>query len=511
MELQQDLSQLAAGVTALLRDEGLSEVTLDHYKLGWRQLDGYMRQRGITTYCEDIGNAFLQKQYDSSDLKKHQKSKVRHIKILSYYQQKGALPRPKKLQHCMSEITTGVTALMRAKQFSEVTIQDYQWIWQQLDRFMRQREIASYSEDVGNAFLQEKFGSIPRSSMTENQKKKVHYIRVLAHYQENGTLLKPDGPREIIFRGEVGAPFNDYLKEVALMKRSPETMKAYKYRINPLYCDLLKFNMRMSEITIPYLIQFLARLDNMKTPIERNHAISVVRIFIRFLCEKKHLRVNREEYWMPVLKPRRVSSAKLPSVYSAEEVERLINSVDRANPRGKRDYAMILLAARYGLRAADIVGMRYCNLDWANNKIKLFQQKTTKRIELPLSEEVGNAIIDYLKFGRPVIDEPYIFITAQAPYEKITNPTSLTDAVSRHMKKAGIGVQDRKHGAHCLRHSLASNLLALNQPMPVISEVLGHSKTSSTLVYLRVDFQQLKQCALDVPCVPSTFYENLYD
>jgi site-specific recombinase XerC len=79
------------------------------------------------------------------------------------------------------------------------------------------------------------------------------------------------------------------------------------------------------------------------------------------------------------------------------------------------------------------------------------------------------------------------------------------------MRQADIGYEERKHGPHALRHSLATNLLRSNEPMPVISEILGHSSTESTMCYLRVDFNQLKQCALEVPCVPSSFYENLYE
>ena len=235
-----------------------------------------------------------------------------------------------------------------------------------------------------------------------------------------------------------------------------------------------------------------------------------IRVFLRYLCTEKLLQNNREEYWMSILKPRSVRQPKIPSVYSREEVERLIDAIDRGNPQGKRDYAMILLAARYGLRASDIIGLRYCNLDWTNNRIVLLQQKTGKKVELPLSEEVGKAIIEYLKFGRPNVDEPYVFITAMAPYCKLTS-TGMNITITTYMRQADIGFEERKHGPHALRHSLASNLLSLNEPMPVISEILGHSATESTMCYLRVDFNQLKQCALEVSCVPSSFYENLYE
>ena len=103
---------------------------------------------------------------------------------------------------------------------------------------------------------------------------------------------------------------------------------------------------------------------------------------------------------MEVFKLKRVRARRLPSVYTKEEVEAVIAAIDRTHPQGKRDYAMVLLAARYGLRISDIIGLRFCNLDWENNRISLVQQKTGKRVTLPLSEEVGGAIIEYLQIGR---------------------------------------------------------------------------------------------------------------
>jgi integrase/recombinase XerD len=217
---------------------------------------------------------------------------------------------------------------------------------------------------------------------------------------------------------------------------------------------------------------------------------------------------NKPEYWRSILKPRSIKQPKIPSVYSREEVERLITAIDRNNAMGKRDFAMVLLAARYGLRGSDIMGLRHSNFDWPNNRIVLIQQKTKKRVELPLSEEVGSAIINYLQFGRPEVDEPYIFLTAKPPFGKLI---TIHKIITKHMRRADISYEERKHGPHALRHSLASNLLGLNEPMPVISSILGHATTASTMPYLRVDFDQLKQCALEVPCIPSSFYANLYE
>ena len=234
-----------------------------------------------------------------------------------------------------------------------------------------------------------------------------------------------------------------------------------------------------------------------------------IRLFMRYLCSCGLLPDNRSEQWMSLLKLRQVYQPKIPSVYSQEEVEALLGAIDRGNPQGKRDYAMILLAAKYGIRVSDIIGMRYCNLDWEHNRIMLFQQKTGRKIVLPLSEEVGEAMIDYLKFGRPKIDLPYIFITVRAPYKELSS-NGMGAIIKDYFRIAGVNFTNRKHGPHSLRHSLASNLLKSNEPLPVISEILGHSSTETTMDYLRIDMNLLRRCALNVPIVPPSFYSNLY-
>lgn len=205
-----------------------------------------------------------------------------------------------------------------------------------------------------------------------------------------------------------------------------------------------------------------------------------------------------------------IRTPKIPTVYTREEVEAMLLSIDRVHPQGKRDYAMVLLAARYGLRISDINGLRFNNLDWERNQISVTQQKTGKRVNLPLSEEVGNAIIEYLRYGRPSVDLPFVFITAHAPYKELSGST-LGKNMMDWMRAAGINSAGRKHGPHALRHSLATNLLKSRETLPVISGILGHSSTESTMLYLRVDMNLLRQCALDVPFVPSTFYSNLYE
>jgi integrase len=199
-------------------------------------------------------------------------------------------------------------------------------------------------------------------------------------------------------------------------------------------------------------------------------------------------------------KTKYVRQPKLPSYYSPEEVEQLINCIDRSNPNGKRDYAMVLLAARIGLRCSDIANMQFTNILWERELISIKQQKTKDPIELPLFPEIGNAVIDYLKHGRPQSNLPYIFLRHIPPYDNVCN-NLLYGIITKYLNLSGIKYDERKHGPHALRHSLATNLLKNEVTLPVISSVLGHSRSESTMFYLRIDTNSLRKCALEVPTI----------
>jgi integrase len=185
----------------------------------------------------------------------------------------------------------------------------------------------------------------------------------------------------------------------------------------------------------------------------------------------------------------------------------MIASIDRANALGKRNHAIVLLAARLGLRASDIAGLRFENLHWEQSMIVLNQHKTGRELQLPMLTDVGEAIIDYLKYGRPESKEPHVFLQGRSPFTRIYSH-SITCVVHRSFVRAGVNIENRRHGPHALRHSLAGILLEKGTVLPVISEVLGHEYTSSTEYYLRIDLKSMRQCALNVPLVSTSFYNQ---
>lgn len=188
---------------------------------------------------------------------------------------------------------------------------------------------------------------------------------------------------------------------------------------------------------------------------------------------------------------------ELPTVFTREEVQKLLASVDRSNPLGRRDYAILIMAAKLGLRVSDIINLTFDEIDWAKKTLSITQQKTGKLVELPLTEDVGWAIIDYLQNGRPESECIHVFIKHCAPYDGLNS--NISKRLQKYLSKAEIKYPAGKTvGMHTFRRSLASAMLENGVPIAVISGTLGHTGPHSTETYLRIAIPQLRACALEV-------------
>jgi len=259
----------------------------------------------------------------------------------------------------------------------------------------------------------------------------------------------------------------------------------------------------LSRITQPDFLHFITQLDTSK-PAARHVAINIIKNYAHYLYENG---LVGKDYSRTIPSDNYKRQAKLPSTFSKEEIEMFINAIDRGNPKGKRDYAMFLMALKLGFRSSDVANLKFESISWSTNEFIFEQKKTGKSITLPILPEVGNAIIDYLKYGRPQSSEKHCFLQVVYPYNKLA-PHDLANAIQFYLKRAGIHLHNRKHGPHAFRHSFASSLLHEATPLPVISEALGHTTSMSTMFYLRIDTSALKQCALDIPPVPYCFYKQ---
>lgn len=300
------------------------------------------------------------------------------------------------------------------------------------------------------------------------------------------------------FCGCIGNSVREYLKfrNTNVSEARLQSLKIYLERFCE-YTDSLELK-DIKDINITVLQGFI---ESCGIYTQKTIACTVgcIKGYLNYLYKNRNIETNLSVL-LPHIKTRK--DCEIPSAYSAEEVETLLRSIDRHNSKGKRDYAMIMLAARLGLRSSDICGLQFQSLDWENNQVKIIQQKTGEPAVLPLTEEVGLAIIDYLKNGRlNVPDITFVFLRECPPYTNMTN-SALYSVVAESIKVSGIHVPaGKKHGPHALRHSLSSRLLENNVPLPVISDILAHKSTETTKIYLKIAENQLLSCALKVPPV----------
>jgi len=223
--------------------------------------------------------------------------------------------------------------------------------------------------------------------------------------------------------------------------------------------------------------------------------VSSVRLFLRFLAMRGVIPEDLSHVLPTIRVPR---DAVIPSVWHPELVVRLLEAVDRSSPMGKRDYAILLLACRLGLRVSDILTLTLDELNWQAGTIDLTQCKNQTALRLPLSEEVGQALIDYLKFGRPKTQHRQVFLNLKRPFGPFTSRTHLYNIMTHWRRVAAIEFRmPQRKGLHSLRHTLATQLLRAETPINVISDILGHTTTASTLIYAKADTETLRGAALD--------------
>lgn len=195
----------------------------------------------------------------------------------------------------------------------------------------------------------------------------------------------------------------------------------------------------------------------------------------------------------------RYERLRLPAVWRPEDVKRILKTCDRESPVGKRNYAIFLVVAELGLRASDINNLTLANLDFNRREISVTQHKTQSVRAWPMSDEVGWALIDYIRNGRPQGDAPYVFLSGNPPHGRMGDKAA-SSALEKACAKCGIH-QDHaisNTGLHSLRHALATKLLEKNIPLETISDIMGHASTSSTSPYLRIDMDALRGCALSM-------------
>lgn len=226
------------------------------------------------------------------------------------------------------------------------------------------------------------------------------------------------------------------------------------------------------------------------------HTVAHLRSFLRFLATSGLVPPGLDAQ---IDTARVYRQERIPRSLPWKTVRALLRSVDRSTPMGRRDYAMLLLIVTYGLRCSEVVRLTLDDVEWRGGRLHVARPKVATPLELPLTSDVGGALLDYLENGRPTSSHREIFLRVRAPAGTL-KATAVTEVFQGWVRRSGLPIPFQ--GPHCLRHSLAVHLLRQGTTLKVIGDLLGHRSAESTCVYLRLHVEDLREVALHLPGQP---------
>jgi site-specific recombinase XerD len=392
-------------------------------------------------------------------------------------------------------IRSGLVRHLERIGYGQITLIQYRGVLNRLERYLHERGLSEYSTDIGAEF----FKAIEEEI---SQRTLVLYKTVnrrLDDYLRGEYRLKPEQSQTKL---RVPACFQkhleDYLVYMKLHGRRETTVDNHRYYCSEALCAFGDLGIHNLSYIKPQDIYYAFTLCSSKS-----NWTNDCKCFLRFLHKTYVTEKDMSVYVPSVRKPQ-----PLPSVYSREETDLLLASIDRSAELGKRNYAMVLLALRLGIRVGDIVGLKLENINFQTKTIEFIQQKTLIPQRLEMTSDVEDSLAIYLSCRRSDGACDSLFISIMPPFGKITRET-VGKFVHRFFKVAGICTDGKRYGPHSLRMTLASELVSDNVPYAVVGKLLGHEAPNSTGAYVKFDLDNLRKCALEAP-PPSGLLERMF-
>ena len=402
-----------------------------------------------------------------------------------------------KSQKSVSEIINLTTTLMKKQGYTESSINRICHVMEQLADYSLAHNIQNYSVKLTTDYLRDEYGyieGISKGRLTAENLQLQKYVLMMTQnvYLHNTLVHTVSRTREpcVDFYAEIQ---KRYIKYCSIDNHSERCVKNY-LRISCEFLSYLEDNNHtdFSDIDDAIIDRFILSLE-----CYTKHTVKLklrsFKVFLRYLYDENYIDTD---YSYRVPKVTIYQKGHIPSTLSKKECKRLLENIDLKNPVGMRDFAVILTAMELGLRESDICNLTVDNFDWDEKRLTLIQEKTLKPASFPISDELINAIGNYMKNGRPKVKSPYIFLTHRFPYKKLSG---MYDTMRRALEAAGIKrSKEQSGGMHLLRHTFASNLLENGVCLSTISELLGHRDYRSTEVYLHTDIESLRRCTLEL-------------
>ena len=396
----------------------------------------------------------------------------------------------------VSALVSGLDAELRRLGYKDPTLVWYRRCWGRLERFFAVRGVEEFSLDVAMAWVDEACGFFEKERSGTLKPNDIYLFRVaqmLGDYALHGAVLRrynrsvdklPWDDAEIVAR------FQAWLGTAG---RAVSTVRTYG-SVAGEFVAFAGTRGGLGRCDAAVIGAFVATLAGYQVKTVEQK-LCALRSFLTFASTEGLIEPAVADAVPPV--PSR-KQARVPSVWEPGEVEQILNAIDRGNPCGRRDYAIVLLIARLGLRSIDVKRLEFADFDWPSNRLFVTQAKTGHRFQLPLLKDVGWAVIDYIRHARPVCAAPQVFVRHTAPIGAFSDQDHLHQILVKHARVAHVPISEkRRHGMHSLRHTLATRLMEDGTPLEEIADILGQQSVRSTGVYLKSSLGLLAKCALD--------------
>jgi site-specific recombinase XerD len=307
---------------------------------------------------------------------------------------------------------------------------------------------------------------------------------VLESFPGHGRLRRPENPFQ-----DQAPGFFSYLREERGLRES--SLEHYTHHLREFAAYLRKIELgELGHLSPLVFSGFVTDLKQRVAWASLRNICGVLRVFLRYLYRQG---VVAEDLSPCVEAPQTYRLSHIPRSIAWDEVGRMLKAVDRRRPAGKRDYAILLLLVTYGLRAREVAALTLDDIDWRNERLRVPERKAGHSTAYPLSATVAQAIIDYLKDGRPQTTDRRIFFRSVAPCVPLTH-SAISGRASHYLHKAGIAVS--RPGSHTLRHTCVQRLVDSQFSFKAIGDYVGHRSAAATEIYAKVNIEALREVAI---------------
>jgi len=339
------------------------------------------------------------------------------------------------------------------------------------------------------------FHRSPKNAISWQRQYTAPINRFLRLVQSQWPPPRPPGSDREQFHQEITKTYGHWLTEINGFSKGTLEKNSRIARLLLKWLGARAGRQSLTCLTVVDVDDFLAwRMPILRRASRYSESVSL-RSFLRYLYLAN---VLQRDLSTALRGPIIYKYDEIPRAFSEPQIKAMLGATRRdPSPKGRRDYAILLMLATYGLRAGEVVGLHLKDIDWRGERLHVCRSKTRTESTLPLVAPVGQALLKYLK-RRPKTEFRQVFLRSRAPIKPLSNVSSLNAIIGTRMKEAGVEVRGR-HGSHAFRFARALSLLRASVSLKAIGDLLGHRRAASTEVYLRLQTEDLRSISLDVP------------